>query len=230
MVELMMNWLKKLFGINKSVNMETISDSIPLNHVNEEQKENLDMKYLVVGLGNMEPKYENTRHNIGFEAADALVSDREGKYEIVKFGLQAKLKFKGRVLIVHKPNTYMNLSGKAVKYWMEKHKIKKENLLILVDDIHTDFEVIKLRTKGSNAGHNGLKDIDQRIAGNNYSRLKIGIGDNYRQGHQVEYVLGKWSSNERDKLPDFMDRVVATIKDFVSIGASRTMSNHNGKV
>ena len=217
----MILWIKKTLGlVIKKLDRETISSEKALKE---------DMKYLIVGLGNMESSYENTRHNIGFLAADALVADKDGQYEVVKLGLQAIIKHKGRTLIVHKPNTYMNLSGKAVRYWMEKHKIKKENILILVDDIHTDFETIRLRTKGSNAGHNGLKDIDQRIGGNNYSRLKIGIGADFRQGRQVDYVLGKWSANEKAKLPEILDRTTAAIKDFVSIGAARAMTIHNRK-
>lgn len=225
----MITWLKRLFGIIKTEKQETILLPKPLVQEETEQKEDRNMKYLVVGLGNMEAKYDDTRHNIGFEVADALVSDKGASYDIVKLGLQAELKHKGRTIIIHKPNTLMNLSGKAVKYWMDKLKIKRENVLILVDDIHTDFESIRLKTKGSHAGHNGLKDIEQRLGGNNYSRLKIGVGADFRQGRQVDYVLGKWSKNERDQLPEILDRSIAAVKDFVSIGVSRAMTIHNRK-
>jgi len=226
-----LDWLKKLLGINKKENDGTIpvdSSLIAVETENTEEEE--DMKYLVVGLGNMEFKYENTRHNVGFKAVDALVEGKNKSYEIVKFGLQAELKHKGRTIFIHKPNTYMNLSGKAVKYWMDKLKIKRENLLIITDDIHTDFETIRLRAKGSSAGHNGLKDIEEKLGGTNYPRLKIGVGADFGKGRQVDYVLSKWSTNESRALPEILDRCVAAILDFTSIGINRAMSAHNKKV
>ncbi len=226
----MLLWIKKILGLLKHDHKETNSSKKAFIKGASDNKEDLiDMKYLIVGLGNMEAAYNNTRHNVGFNAVDALVEETNKSYEVVKYGLKSEVKHKGRTLIIIKPNTYMNLSGKAVKYWMDKLNIKRENLLIVTDDLHTDFETIRLRAKGSAAGHNGLKDIEQRIGGSNYNRLKIGIGSTFGQGKQVDYVLGKWTRKEQDLLPEIMDRAIATIKDYVSIGIARAMTIHNRK-
>ena len=166
------------------------------------QKEKVDpMKYLVVGLGNMGPDYDDTRHNVGFEFVDYLGEKHEKVFQNDRLGDVLEYKQKGRTIILLKPSTYMNRSGKAVKYWMEKKKILRENVLIVLDDLNIDYGKIRLRLKGSDGGHNGLKDIAQSLGGSNYSRLRIGIGSDFSKGRQVDFVLGKWSSEERDKLP-----------------------------
>jgi PTH1 family peptidyl-tRNA hydrolase len=166
------------------------------------QNEKVDpMKYLVVGLGNMGPEYDNTRHNVGFEFVDYLAEKHEKIFKNDRLGDVLEFKQKGRTIILLKPSTYMNRSGKAVKYWMEKKKILQENVLIVLDDLNIDFGKIRLRHKGSDGGHNGLKDIAQTLGGTNYTRLRIGIGSEFSKGQQVDFVLGKWSSEERAELP-----------------------------
>ena len=158
------------------------------------------MKYLVVGLGNMHPDYDETRHNVGFEFVDYLADKHEKTFQNDRLGDILEFKQKGRTIILLKPSTYMNRSGKAVKYWMEKKKILRENVLIVLDDLNIDFGKIRLRLKGSDGGHNGLKDIAQSLGGTNYARLRIGIGNDFSKGKQVDFVLGKWSSEEVDQL------------------------------
>lgn len=185
------------------------------------------MKYLIAGLGNMGAEYDDTRHNIGFEIVDALAKEFRGTWEHETLGDITTIKFKGRTLILLKPSTYMNRSGKAVRYWMEKKKVQPENLLVLVDDLNLDFGILRLRGKGSDGGHNGLKDIQQHI-GQGYARLRIGIGDNFSQGRQVDYVLGKWDKKQLEGLQDVILRSCEAVKSFVSIGIHRTMDQFNG--
>lgn len=187
----------------------------------------IDMKYLVVGLGNIGSKYQDTRHNIGFEVVDQMARKYESTWTTDKLGDLCEVKYKGRSITLLKPSTYMNLSGKAVKYWMDKLKISQDNTLIIVDDLHLDFGKLRMRTKGSDAGHNGLKDIQEKLGGSNYPRLKIGIGDDFGKGQQVDYVLGKWSLREEEGLGDIKDKAVQMIESFVSIGAARTMNQYN---
>ncbi|MFD1551468.1 aminoacyl-tRNA hydrolase [Putridiphycobacter roseus] len=187
------------------------------------------MKYLIVGLGNPGAKYENTRHNIGFKVLDHLIGDSETTFETEKLGEVAKFKFKGRTLILLKPSTFMNLSGKAVNYWMQKEKITLQKLLIVVDDIAIPFGKLRLKGKGSDAGHNGLKDINLVLNTSNYSRLKFGVGNDFHPGQLVEYVLGEWPKNEKEMLPERMDAAVAIIKAFTTIGLNKTMSEFNNK-
>ena len=184
------------------------------------------MKYLVVGLGNMGAEYDNTRHNIGFDVVDALAKEKEVAFKNDKLGDIAKVKYKGRTIILLKPSTYMNLSGKAVNYWMQKEKILPENLLIVVDDLNIDFGKIKLKGKGSDGGHNGIKHINQ-IIGSKYARLRFGIGSNFSKGRQVDFVLGEWSGEETDKLSEYIKKATDAVKSFAAIGLSRTMNQFN---
>ncbi len=188
-----------------------------------------EMKYLVVGLGNIGSEYVDTRHNIGFNVLDELAKQEDLKFENLRYGAVANYKFKGKNLVLLKPSTYMNLSGKAIRYWMQQEKILPENLLVIVDDLALPFGSIRMRQKGSDAGHNGLKNIQEIFGHNNYSRIRFGIGDNYSRGKQIDYVLGKWSDDEFAELPLLLDHAIKMIKGFVTIGASRTMNQYNKK-
>lgn len=185
------------------------------------------MKYLIAGLGNIGAEYVDTRHNIGFNVVDELASSLDGTWKTATLGSIAEVKHKGRILILLKPNTYMNLSGKAVSYWMQKEKIPVENLLVIVDELQLDLGTVRLRGKGSDGGHNGLKDIQAQLATIEYARLRIGIGKNFHPGGQVNYVLGKWSGEERKLLPDVVKAGAEAIKTFVSIGLKRAMDQVN---
>lgn len=185
------------------------------------------MKYLIVGLGNIGAEYQHTRHNIGFDVADALVRKHGGVYRSDRLADVAEVKWKGRVLVAIKPTTYMNLSGKAVKYWMDKEKIPLENVLVILDDLALPLEVLRLRPGGSDAGHNGLKSIQESIATNQYPRLRFGIGNDYPKGRQVDYVLGKWSSKEEPVVAQKIEKSVEIIESFASIGLERAMNNYN---
>ena len=185
------------------------------------------MKYLIVGLGNPGADYDGTRHNVGFEILDALAARYEVPWESVSHGWMAKFRHKGRTFLLLKPNTYMNLSGKAVRYWLQQEKIQKQNLLVVLDDLNLPFGKLRLRGKGSDGGHNGLKNIDQLNGGNNYPRLRVGIGDNFNKGRQVDYVLGKWSDKEAVDLPELLSRSMDAIEAFGTIGVARAMNRFN---
>lgn len=187
------------------------------------------MKYLIVGLGNPGAEYDNTRHNIGFEILDLMVKDFDKEWKDDYLGYIAELKHKGRTFILLKPTTYMNLSGKAVRYWLQKHKIQKNNLLVVLDDLNLPFGKQRLRGKGKDGGHNGLKDIDKMTGGNNYARLRFGIGNDYHKGQQVNFVLGKWNDEENEQLPDLLNYAVDTIKAFGTIGIQHAMNQFNKK-
>ncbi|MCB9203008.1 MAG: aminoacyl-tRNA hydrolase [Flavobacteriales bacterium] len=187
------------------------------------------MKYLVVGLGNKGDKYENTRHNIGFKVADALVDLLEGKFENASFGLLAKCKYKGRQVLVLKPDTYMNLSGNAVKYWMQKEKIPLENILIITDDLHLPFGTVRIKQKGSSAGHNGLKSIEEQLQSQKYPRLRFGIGNEFTKGNQIDFVLGEWDIKEAPTLNKRILFCVEACQSFIFTGISNTMNQFNGK-
>lgn len=194
------------------------------------QKEEPDpMKYLIVGLGNMGVDYDNTRHNIGFDVVDALAKSFNVSFKNDQLGDVAEFKYKGRTFVLLKPSTYMNRSGKAVRYWLQKKKILTENLLVIVDDLNLEFGKQRLRGKGSDGGHNGLKDINQLLGGNNYARLRIGIGNDFSKGRQVNYVLGEWSNEEMEKLKEVIDFAVETAKSFGTIGLNFTMNKFNKK-
>jgi peptidyl-tRNA hydrolase, PTH1 family len=187
------------------------------------------MKYLIVGLGNVGSDYEGTRHNIGFEVIDKLAADLGGTFKLDTHAFVAETKHKGRTFILIKPVTYMNLSGKAVRYWLQKHNIPKENLLVVLDDLNLPFGKQRLRPNGSDGGHNGLKNIDMLLGDNNYARLRIGIGDEFRKGQQVNYVLGKWTKKELDVLPEILTNSSETVKAFGTIGIQLTMNQFNKK-
>jgi PTH1 family peptidyl-tRNA hydrolase len=185
------------------------------------------MKYLIVGLGNMGPEYAETRHNIGFKAVEGLARQADAEFKTETLGDIAEIRHRGRTLILLKPSTYMNRSGKAVRYWLTKKKIPQDRLLVVVDEINLPFGTLRLRGKGSAGGHNGLKDIEQ-VIGSNYARLRIGIGNDFGRGKQVDYVLGEWGTEEREELPTLLERAAEAIKSFVSIGLAHTMNQFNG--
>lgn len=185
------------------------------------------MKFLIVGLGNIGPEYTDTRHNIGFNIADALVKDMGGNFELLKLAYYAEVGFKGKKLYVIKPTTFMNLSGKAVNYWMRDLKIQPENVLVVVDDLALPMGKLRLKLQGSSAGHNGLKSIEELCGGQNYARLRFGIGDNFRKGMQAQYVLGPFDKDEQKDLPLLINRSVSLIKSFVTVGGPQTMTLFN---
>ena len=185
------------------------------------------MKYLIVGLGNIGFEYENTRHNIGFMILDELAKAEKLEWKSERLAFKTEYKYKSRSFHLIKPTTYMNLSGKAVNHWMKILKIPKDNVLVLVDDLAIPFGKLRLRGKGSAAGHNGLKSIEELTGGNNYARLRFGIGDNYHKGKQVDYVLGKFEEGEQADLPLLIEKSIETIKSFGTIGLSRTMTAYN---
>lgn len=185
------------------------------------------MKYLIVGLGNIGPEYELTRHNIGFLTLDRLADQKGVNFEMGRLAYTAEFKFKGRSIHMIKPTTYMNLSGKAVKYWMQELKIPIENVLVIVDDLAIPFAKLRMRGKGSSAGHNGLKNIEELLGGQNYPRLKFGIGDDFPKGRQVDYVLAPFTKQEFEELPFAMDKAIDMIVGFCTIGISRTMTQYN---
>jgi PTH1 family peptidyl-tRNA hydrolase len=213
----MWNFLRRIF-LGNTRNEET-----------EDQYKEDPMKYLVAGLGNVGSKYAGTRHNIGFDVLDELARMNDVSFTTNTLADTATFKYKGRTFILIKPTTYMNLSGKAVRYWMTKHKIPIERTLIVLDDLNLDFTNIRIRGNGKDGGHNGLKNINELLQTSNYPRLRMGIGDNFSQGKQVNFVLGKWSEKEEAEMGSFIDRGCRAILDFTTIGLARTMSAHNGK-
>ena len=193
--------------------------------------ENIDpmKKFLIVGLGNIGPKYENTRHNIGFKILDELAREKELTFETQKLGDVATFKYKGRTFILLKPSTYMNLSGKAVNYWMQKEKIALENLLVVTDDLNLAFGTLRLKTKGSDGGHNGLKDIQAQLNTTKYNRFRFGISDEFSKGSQVDYVLGEWNEDEESKMAERLKTSAELILSFGTAGVANTMNTFNGK-
>lgn len=185
-------------------------------------------KFLIAGLGNIGDEYAGTRHNIGFQVLDALAEEEAFTFEAGRLGAVATFRIKGRSLLCLKPSTYMNRSGKAIRYWLEKEKIQPENLLVVTDDLNLPFGTLRLKTKGSDGGHNGLKDIQEVLGTTQYARFRFGIGSEYSRGQQVDYVLGKWSETEREQLPERLERSTALIRSFVLAGAARTMNTFNG--
>ncbi len=186
------------------------------------------MKYLIAGLGNIGPEYANTRHNAGFQILDHLVKEKEeAAFHTSRYGDIAEYRFKGRKMILLKPSTYMNLSGKAVRYWLQEEKIKVENLLVVTDDLALPFGTLRLRGKGSDGGHNGLKDIQAALNTTEYARLRFGIGDTFSRGKQVNYVLGEWESDEQAEMNEHLDYACQIIKSFVGAGLGRTMNDFN---
>ena len=186
-------------------------------------------KFLIVGLGNIGEKYANTRHNIGFKILDALVKKEDLTFETQKLGDLTTYKFKGRTFILLKPSTYMNLSGKAVQYWLTKEKVPLENLLVITDDLNLPFGNIRVKTKGSDGGHNGLKDIQNTLQSTKYNRFRFGISDEFSKGRQVDYVLGEWTDEENEKLSERLEIAIEIIKSFGTAGINNTMNSFNGK-
>ena len=185
-------------------------------------------KKLIVGLGNVGDEYCNTRHNIGFKLLDALALEEGFSFQPDKFGSIATHRIRGRFVLFLKPSTYVNKSGRAVKYWMDRHKILQENVLIVVDDLNLPFGSIRLRGSGSDGGHNGLKDIQQYL-GKKYPRFRFGIGAEYIKGKQVAFVLEQWNAEEKEQLPERITQGVALIKSFVFTGLENTMNSFNSK-
>ncbi|MEM6735697.1 MAG: aminoacyl-tRNA hydrolase [Bacteroidota bacterium] len=185
------------------------------------------MKYLITGLGNVGAEYELTRHNIGFLIVDRLADTKGGKFIQDKLAYKTEVKFKGRTLVLIKPTTYMNLSGKATNYHLQINKIPKENLLIVTDDIALPYGKIRLKPKGSAGGHNGLKSIEQLTGGANYPRLRFGVGDDFYKGRQVDYVLSPFNKQEMDELVSHMDKAIEAIFSFCTIGIEQTMNFFN---
>lgn len=187
------------------------------------------MKFLIAGLGNIGDEYENTRHNIGFTILDALAKENNIKFSSDRLASVAEHKFKGKTLVLIKPTTFMNLSGKAINYWMQAEKIKQENLLVITDDIALPFGTLRMKTKGSDGGHNGLKNIQETLNSNEYARLRFGVGNEFSKGKQVNYVLGKWSSEEEKELQPRIKLAGEMIQSFASIGIQLTMTSYNNK-
>ena len=186
-------------------------------------------KYLIVGLGNIGDKYKYTRHNIGFLAADELVRKVDAKFAPSNFGEVAQFKYKARPVTVLKPNTYMNLSGDAVRFWMQKEGISIENVFVMTDDLNLPFGTIRIKAKGSDGGHNGLKNINQVLNTQEYARFRFGISDAFKKGQQVDYVLGEWTEEEKKQLAERLEKSCDIIKAFATIGLNQTMSDFNGK-
>lgn len=187
------------------------------------------MKYLIVGLGNIGDEYSHTRHNIGFDVLDALAEASNICFNDNRYAFYAECKHKGRLLCLIKPTTYMNLSGRAVNYWLQKEKITVDNMLVIVDDLAIPSGAIRLRAKGSDGGHNGLKNINEILGHNNYARLRFGIGNEFHKGQQIDFVLSKWTNDEMKTLKPRIELATDIIKSFVTIGLERTMSAYNNK-
>jgi PTH1 family peptidyl-tRNA hydrolase len=206
-----MNWFTKIFQNTKAQN------EIPMK------------KFLVVGLGNIGIEYVNTRHNIGFKILNHFANKNSISFNTVKLGELAEYKIKGRTILLLKPNTYMNLSGKAVKHWMEKENIDKENILIITDDLNLSFGTIRIKTKGTDGGHNGLKNIQLVLNSSEYPRFRFGISDEFKKGKQVDYVLGEWNDEEKVKLAERLELSAEIITSFALAGLNETMNLYNGK-
>lgn len=186
-------------------------------------------KFLIVGLGNIGAEYVNTRHNIGFKVLDHFAKKEGLTFSTVKLGALAEFKIKGRTLLLLKPNTFMNLSGKAVKYWMEKENIPKENILVITDDLNLSFGTIRIKGKGTDGGHNGLKNIQLLLNSSEYPRYRFGISDEFKKGQQIDYVLGNWDDAEKAKLPERLEVASEIIQSFALAGLNTTMNTFNGK-
>jgi len=209
----MPNFIEKLFGKPKQLLQETD----PMK------------KFLIVGLGNIGSEYDETRHNIGFKILDFLAEQEDFTFENAKLGAVATFKHKGKSVVCLKPSTYMNLSGKAVKYWMDKENIGIDNILIITDDLNLPFGTIRLKGKGSDGGHNGLKDIQNVLQTTSYNRFRFGVGSDFGKGQQVDYVLGKWDTDQQKAMPERLKISTDLIRSFIFAGAKNTMNQFNGK-
>ena len=186
-----------------------------------------NMKFLIVGLGNIGMEYDATRHNIGFEVADTFVIKNGGNFNLDRHAFMAEVKWKGKTFIVIKPTTYMNLSGKSVKYWLDKEKIPIENMLVIVDDLALPLGTLRLRASGSDAGHNGLKNIQLILMTDKYPRLRFGIGNDFPKGRQVDFVLGKWKPSELPMIKEMLPKSVDAIECFAAQGIGKAMTEFN---
>jgi PTH1 family peptidyl-tRNA hydrolase len=209
-----MKWFKKIQSIFKKTK--------------ENNKENMQ-KFLIVGLGNIGSQYENTRHNIGFKILDHFAHKNNITFESNKLGTIAQYKFKGRMFYLLKPSTFMNLSGKAVKYWLTKENIPIENLMVICDDINLPFGTIRIKTGGSDGGHNGLKSVYEILQTQQYNRFRFGIGAEFSEGRQSDYVLGEWTEDELKLLNERFDKSIQVITSFGTAGINNTMNTFNGK-
>ena len=198
------------------------------NKPNTNTATEMSKKYLIVGLGNSGADYVNTRHNIGFKVLEKFAQLNNTSFETKKLGDMASFKFKGRTFLLLKPNTYMNLCGKAVKYWLEKESIPHENLLVITDDLNLPFGTLRLKIKGSAGGHNGLKDVQDKLNTSQYNRLRFGISDEFTKGKQVDYVLGNWTDEESETLKERLEHCSEFIKSFVMAGVQNAMNTFNG--
>lgn len=207
-----MQWIQNVFSFTKTAD-----------------KSSNMKKFLIVGLGNIGAEYANTRHNIGFKIVDFLAQKEGVSFQTVKLGALATYKGKGCIFMLLKPNTFMNLSGKAVHYWMEKENIPLENLFVITDDLNISFGTVRIRPKGSDGGHNGLKNINLVLNTQNYTRFRFGISDEFKKGKQVDYVLGNWDVTEKAKLPERLELASEIINAFATTGLENTMTAFNGK-
>ena len=209
----MIEWFTNFFSITKT----------------EESNNDNMKKFLIIGLGNIGAEYTNTRHNIGFKIVDFLAREESLDFQTVKLGSLAEYKLKGKTILLLKPNTYMNLSGKAVQYWMEKEKIAIENVLIITDDLNLSFGTIRIKPKGTDGGHNGLKSIQQSLNSSEYPRFRFGISDEFKKGKQVDYVLGEWDEIEKEKLTERLQTAAEAVKCYALSGLENAMTTYNGK-
>jgi PTH1 family peptidyl-tRNA hydrolase len=222
----MTHWIKRLF----STAVENHDSKRPEDQeqTNSTPK-SMSKKFLIVGLGNIGAEYVNTRHNIGFKILDHFAKKEGLSFQTVKLGALAEYRFKGRTFLLLKPNTYMNLSGKAVHYWMDKENIPLENIFVITDDLNLSFGTIRIKPKGSDGGHNGLKNINFVLNTNQYTRFRFGISDEFKKGQQVDYVLGDWDDTEKEKLPERLETASEIITSFGTAGLENTMTSFNGK-
>jgi len=209
----MLNFIKQLFGSSKQL----LDETDPMK------------KFLIVGLGNIGAEYNDTRHNIGFKILDALAEEEGFTFESAKLGAVTTFKHKGRSVVCLKPSTYMNLSGKAVKYWMDRENIGLDNVLIITDDLNLPFGSLRLKGKGSDGGHNGLKDIQNVLQTTTYNRFRFGVGSDFSKGKQVDYVLGQWDEDQQKAMPERLKKATDLIRSFVFAGTKNTMNQFNGK-
>lgn len=209
-----MKWFKKIQSIFKKTK--------------ENNKENMQ-KFLIVGLGNIGSQYENTRHNIGFKILDHFAHKNNITFESNKLGTIAQYKFKGRMFYLLKPSTFMNLSGKSVKYWLSNENIPLENLMVICDDINLPFGTIRIKTGGSDGGHNGLKSVYEILQTQQYNRFRFGIGAEFSEGRQSDYVLGEWTEDELKLITERLDKSIQVITTFGTAGINNTMNTFNGK-
>ena len=186
--------------------------------------------FLIVGLGNIGVDYHNTRHNIGFTVLDTLAEQVDISFSTLRYGNVAEMNHKGKKIVLLKPNTLMNRSGNAVRYWIKQRKIGLQNILVITDDVHLDFGYLRLRKQGSDGGHNGLRDIQEKLGTNKYPRLRIGIGSNFSKGRQADYVLSNWTTDEQSRLPMIVDQVSKAVIHFATRGLEQTMNQYNGQV